>query len=255
MSAASKLPTLGSGSGNERFNTEAAAWDSNPFVGAASKHACEALIQRFPSLSKENPTLDVLEIGCGTGLLTFVLAPFARSITAVDASYGMIDVLKRKIEEGKVGNVTGVCVLLEDPEDEMLPPAMDGKEGRKKFDLIISQLVLHHIPDLGGVLRTMLGCLKEGGWVALTDFEDEGPQSKRFHAASRMDGVARDGIRRGEMEVLMRSVGFQNVKVEVGWSMDKRIERWEGEFGSKGRGEEGQGEVRKFSFVVCLGRR
>jgi 2-polyprenyl-3-methyl-5-hydroxy-6-metoxy-1,4-benzoquinol methylase len=266
MSAASTLPIPGSSSetGNARFNAEAANWDSNPFVNTASKHACKALLQRFPALSKENPALDILEIGCGTGLLTFMLAPYARSITAVDASRGMVDVLNRKIEKGGVENVEGICVLLEDPEDQALPPARDADPEavangatakRMKYDLITSHLVLHHIPDLEGMLKTMWGCLKEGGWVALTDFEDEGPQSRAFHPKSKMGGVSRDGIGREYMEEVMRGVGFQDVKVEAGWSMEKRVERWEGEFGNRGKGEEGEGIVREFPFVCCLGGR
>ena len=155
-------------------------------------------------------------------------------------------------------------MLLEDPEDASLPPARDsdpkvtaegGRAARMKFDLITSHLVLHHIPDLEGVLKTMLGCLKEGGSVALTDFEDEGLHSRAFHPKSRMEGVERDGIPRVAMEETMKQVGFTHVKVEVGWSMEKRVERWEGEFGSKGRGAETEGEVRMFPFVVCLGTR
>jgi len=153
---------------------------------------------------------------------------------------------------------------LEDPEDEALPPSREAdpqavargeKARRMKFDLITSHLVLHHIPDLAGVLKTMLGCLKEGGSVALTDFEDEGPHSRCFHPRSKMEGVERDGINRGRMEELMREVGFEDVKVEVAWSMEKRVERWEGEFGNKGRGDESEGHVRQFPFVVCMGRR
>jgi SAM-dependent methyltransferase len=262
MSAASRLPTPGTG--NERFNAEAQAWDTNPFVHTASKHACEALLKRFPTLSKEKPALDVLEIGCGTGLLTFLLAPYARSVTAVDASHGMIDVLKQKIEKDGVKNVEGVCVLLEDPEDENLPPSRDAdpravaageRAGRMKFDLIVSHLVLHHIPDLEGMLKTMRGCLKEGGKVALTDFEDEGPQSRAFHPKSKMEGVERDGIGREERGALMREIGYRDVGVEVGWSMDKRVERWEGEFWNKGKGDDGEGVVREFPFLVCMGTR
>ena len=36
--------------GNERFNAEAAAWDSNPDVHKASDAALEALLQTFPEL-------------------------------------------------------------------------------------------------------------------------------------------------------------------------------------------------------------
>ncbi|KIW83841.1 hypothetical protein Z517_03087 [Fonsecaea pedrosoi CBS 271.37] len=261
---ASAVSSLHAGSGNERFNAEAASWDRNPFVHAASKHAAEAIIPRFPAL--KNPPgpngLDVLEIGCGTGLLSFLLAPYAKRLVAVDAAEGMIDVLKKKLQDDTSSapppprNIVPVAVLLEDPEDKHLPPAdendPDGK--RLKFDLITSHLVLHHIPDLKAVLTTMLGCLKDGGSLALTDFEDTGPESRRFHPRSRMGGVERHGIHRETMQALLNEVGFVNVRVETAWTMDKYVEKFEGEFGDARRAE-GQGEIQRFPFVLCIGER
>ena len=45
------------------------------------------------------------------------------------------------------------------------------------------------------------------------------------------------------------------MKVEVGWSMEKRVERWEGEFGNKGRGAEDEGVIKQFPFLICMGSR
>ena len=39
--------------GNDRFNAEAAAWDSNPDVHRASESAKDALIARFPRLKPD----------------------------------------------------------------------------------------------------------------------------------------------------------------------------------------------------------
>ncbi len=38
--------------GNDRFNAEAAAWDSNPDVHRASDGARDAILARFPQLQK-----------------------------------------------------------------------------------------------------------------------------------------------------------------------------------------------------------
>lgn len=212
MATASSLPQ---GSGNDHFNAEAAAWDSNLFVHQASKAVFEAVRARFPQLqltgvSASKDGFDALEIGCGTGLLTLLVAPHVRTIVAVDAAQGMIDVLKAKLDKSDAPhNVRPVCVLLEDPDDKALPPASqhDRDSLRLRYDLILSHLVLHHIGDLEGVLRTMLGCLKKGGSVALTDFEDFGPEAKRFHQKAKMDGVERHGIKRDWMAGLMEKVG------------------------------------------------
>lgn len=92
----------------------------------------------------------------------------------MDAAQGMIDVLNNKLRQPEAPtNVTGLAIMLEDPEDKRLPPAnVSQPDGlRRKFDLILSHLVLHHIPDLPALLHTMYGCLKPGGTIALTDFE------------------------------------------------------------------------------------
>ncbi len=204
--------------------------------------------------------LDVLEIGCGTGLLSFRIAPYVRSLLAVDASTGMIDALNQKLrtQADAPKNVTPLCVMLEDPEDPSLPAATaavsSDREGpRRKFDLILSHLVLHHIADLSALLTTMFGCLKQGGRVALTDFEDFGPEARKFHPEAKMAGVERDGVKREWFQGLLREAGFVDVKVEVGWTMEKEVERWPGEWGQKK--PDGGCASMVFPFLVLEGRR
>jgi ubiquinone/menaquinone biosynthesis C-methylase UbiE len=240
--------------GNSRFNAEAAAWDSRPFVHEASKGAADAILARLKDVPSPSDGLQVLEIGCGTGILSFLLAANSRvaRIVAVDAAEGMIDVLKEKLRRpGAPGNILPLALLLEDPDDAALPSGPDG--GRQKFDFITSHLVLHHIPELRPVLQTMYGCLKPGGRLMLTDFEDFGPKAKRFHPASKMDGVARHGINATEMKALLEDVGFDDVEVKPHWTMNKRVEKFDGEFGDNGHAADGLGEIMQFPFVLCYG--
>lgn len=254
---ASAASSLAGGGGNERFNKEAAAWDSNPFVHEMSKEAWKAIQEYVPAMRSSAKQLDVLEIGCGTGLLSFLVAPSVHEVVAVDAAQGMIDVLKTKIENSQIKNIVPVAVLLEDPEDPSLPPANSANPAgsRRKYDLVTSHLVLHHIPDITPVLKTMLDCLKPGGMVALTDFEDFGPEAKRFHPQSKMAGVERHGINAKWMTEVMRGVGFHDVEVKVAWDHYKRVERWPGEFPPGQPIGIDQGEKMKFSYVVCMGKR
>ena len=257
MSAAAVLPKRGSKdsfAGNGRFNAEAKGWDSNPGLHLLSAEGYKAIVAKVPGLSSRQ--LNVLEIGCGTGLLTLMLAPQARSITAVDAAYGMIAVLEEKLKKTGVKNVVPVCELLEDPEDPALPPA-DGPSGaRQKYDVVVSHLVLHHIPDLRGVLVTMYGCLRPGGCIALTDFEDFGPEAHKFHSKNRMQGVVRHGTNVQAMEALLREIGYMDVKCEVAWKTRKRVEKWEGEFDTPdGKPGKGQGAVMEFPFLLIYGRK
>jgi SAM-dependent methyltransferase len=142
-------------SGNERFNAEAATRDSNPDVHQASALALQSILDHFPQLQNHgrNGTagLDMLEIGCGTGILSFMIAPYVRSLTAVDTAQGMIDAFRLKLErQPEVKNVLPVCVMLEDPNDPRIrpDPLSDDSKIRNKlgltprrFDLVISHLV------------------------------------------------------------------------------------------------------------------
>ena len=243
--------------GNKRFNREALSWDNRPFVREASQEAEKAITAKAKALNWSPK--QVLEIGCGTGIMSFLIAPHVETVVAIDAAEGMIDVLKQKLQKDDAPkNILPIAVLLEDPEDPNLPPADDTEPDgpRQKFDLITSHLVLHHIPDLRGVLKTMLACLAPGGRVMLTDFEDFGPEARRFHAQSKLDGVERHGINAEQMSDLMKEVGFTNVNVAPEWTMTKTIESTPGEFGPEGKPQgDGQGEKMDFPFVICYGEK
>jgi ubiquinone/menaquinone biosynthesis C-methylase UbiE len=180
--------------------------------------------------------LEVLEIGCGTGLLTLQVASRVKSLTAIDTAQGMIDALQAKLDTHNITNIHPLCLLLQDSND----PAIAGK----KFNLIISHLVLHHVPSLQLMLDTMYEYLAPGGLIALTDFERFGPGSRKFHPESKMDGVERHGITKMEMECCIKDAGFNKVQVCQAFKLKKEVEL-EG-------GETGQME---FPFLICMGVR
>lgn len=198
----------------------------------------------------------MLEIGCGTGLLTLRIAPYARSVVAVDSSQGMIDALKLKLAEPENAtfkhNVQPLNILLVDEDAPELPAAREGT-GRRRFDLVLSHLVLHHIVDLKELLALMLNCLKPGGEVALTDFEDFGPEAHKFHPEAKMAGVERHGIDKEWFENLMKEVGFIDVDVTEGFRMSKEVERTPGEWGQQ---KPKSGNVQMdFPFLLCCGKK
>ena len=175
-------------------------------------------MKKIPEMADSPDSLNVLEIGCGTSLLTLLMAPRMNSITAVDAALGIIQALEQKLTKpGASTNVVPVCNLLEDSEDPALPLAnlSDPSRARQKYDIITSYLVLHYIPNLRGVLNVMFGYLKEGGYIALTDFENFGAEAYKFHSKARMQGVARYGIYKCLMEDTLREIGFVDIRYEV----------------------------------------
>ncbi|KAI8848652.1 S-adenosyl-L-methionine-dependent methyltransferase [Chytridium lagenaria] len=200
----------------ESFSQRALDWDANPEHVSASQSAFEAISQRI-SLT---PSTVVLEIGCGTGLLSTRIAPHVESLLGVDTAPGMVGMFKTKIgplSEGKFPNINAKEVLLENPDD----PALEGK----KFDLAVSHLTLHHIPDMLSFAAVVKGTLKKGGRIAFTDFEDDGANAVRFHNPEIVvsHGVHRHGIDPNEIQQILEKVGFIDIKVEKAWTMKKNL--------------------------------
>ncbi len=77
------------------FDKKAASWDENPHRVSLANDIAGAIIDEKILA----PDMDVLEFGCGTGLLTLKLRPLVRSLTGVDGSKGMLGVLEAKIED------------------------------------------------------------------------------------------------------------------------------------------------------------
>ncbi|KAJ1036380.1 hypothetical protein NDA13_000260 [Ustilago tritici] len=218
--------------GNDRFDAEAATWDSKPEVVESSRLCLQAILshqEHFPNLASS----DILEIGCGTGLLTLPLAQHVQSIVALDTAQGMIDMLNSKLaKQGVQGKVEAKVKLLEDSEDSVL--------GGKKFDAVVSHLVFHHVPNMAELVHVMKGTLKQGGRLWISDFEDDGVQAEAFHPKDKHAGVERHGLKRTEMEQILNKAGFKDIQVFESFKMDKEIEA---------------GGIQSFPFLAITGTR
>ncbi len=98
----------------------------------------------------------VLEVGCGTGKNTPLLAEIGGRVTAVDFSAGMIAQAKAKIT---APNVTFQVADITQPW-----PTADAA-----FDLITFNLILEHIADLTFVLAEASRSLAAGGQVYISE--------------------------------------------------------------------------------------
>jgi len=166
-------------------------WDIPPRIKLAQDVA--TAIFRHLSLG---PDTHVLDFGCGTGLLSLALRPRVGSVTGIDTSKGMLEIFNNKIISS---GISGVRTILLDAEKET---AIAGS-----YDLIVSNMALHHVSDVIPLLKVFYGALSRGGHVALSDLDSEGGQ---FHSDPK--GVFHNGFSRGDMEEMLRKAGFGEVK-------------------------------------------
>jgi ubiquinone/menaquinone biosynthesis C-methylase UbiE len=106
-----------------------------------------------------SPDQKVLEIGCGTGILSLGIAPFVESVVATDISPEMISVAKSKTESLSIANVEfRVCDGYSLPYDS------------EDFDVVLLFNVLHFVKEPNILLHEVHRLLKPSGYlVSATD--------------------------------------------------------------------------------------
>ena len=185
----------------KRFDKAAAAWEEKPMRVALARRVAEAIQQAVPLAA----TMRVLEYGCGTGMISRALSPHVARITAVDTSPQMLEVLRQKAGEEKITNIE---TLVHDLSSEPLP--------LKEFDLVMSSMTLHHIPDTEALLRGFFTILKPGGYLAVADLVTE---DGTFHDDNT--GVAHHGINPDTVRAILAKNGGQNIGVQEIHVMEK----------------------------------
>lgn len=174
------------------FDAVAATWDEQPRRVKLGADITRAISAEVPL----NKDMDVMDFGCGTGLLTLNLAPLVRSITGVDSSRGMLDVLGKKVESAVIPNVRMQFVDMD-----------KGDELKGSYDLIVSNMTMHHIKDVGTLIRQFYRLLKPSGSLCITDMD---PDGGLFH--DTREGLFHDGFERAWMKKAFTDAGFIDVK-------------------------------------------
>src|SRR5664280_2854459 len=174
------------------FDQEAANWDQVPERVKLAQDIAQSMIKEITL----TPDMDVLDFGCGTGLLTFALQPFVRSITGVDSSHGMLDFFKTKIKEQNLSNVKADYLDLD-----------KGDFLTGSYHLVISSMTLHHIKNISTLLRQFYSILLPSGRLAVADLE---PDDGQFH--DNNDGVFHFGFDREELSLIFMDAGFRNIR-------------------------------------------
>ncbi|NOX75907.1 MAG: methyltransferase domain-containing protein [Gammaproteobacteria bacterium] len=133
------------------MNSTSFHWDAADYAANSSAQyqwGCE-LIARLALRDSEN----VLDLGCGDGKLTALMAQQAHTVTGIDASPQMVALAQRRW--GGMRNMAFACV-----DAQQL--TFDGV-----FDAVISNSVLHWVPNHPAVLAGLRRALKPGGRVLL----------------------------------------------------------------------------------------
>jgi 2-polyprenyl-3-methyl-5-hydroxy-6-metoxy-1,4-benzoquinol methylase len=144
--------------GSEYFDAKAREWDEHP----GKRKVAQVFVAELQKNVSLHPAMDLFEFGCGTGLVSMEFHRQVANITLLDTSPGMIEVLQEKIlQQGIVNMYPRLGELSEIDQVE------------NHFDLIYSNMALHHVTNVEQTLAKLVHLLKPCGVLCIGDLETE----------------------------------------------------------------------------------
>ena len=186
------------------FDEASKTWDQDPLVFELAKAAASSLLAHVVFRQEHI----VMEYGCGSGLISEVIAPRVRHLHAWDSSPGMLSTLESKLQQH---SISGISTRQIDLTCDEVPD--------HKFDIIYSSMALHHVKDTEGLFEKFRKLLAPGGCIALIDLDTE---DGSFHGD--IPGVHHNGFERDTIERQLANLGFSHIDRRTAYCFEKTDE-------------------------------
>jgi len=144
----------------EKFSKIAAEWwDPNgkfkplhKFNPIRIKYIKENIISNFKLKNKNKPLsgVNILDIGCGGGLLSEPMSRMGANVTGIDASNKNIEIAKIHSKKSNL-KINYIC---SSPEE---------LKSKKKFDVILNMEIVEHVEDINFFLKSCSELLNKNG--------------------------------------------------------------------------------------------
>ncbi len=147
------------------------------------------------------PSDDVLECACGTGMLSAVIGPRCKSLTATDYSVKMVEKAKKKCSE--MSNVTvrvGNILSIDCPDE--------------RFDVVVAANVIHLLDEPEKALSEMTRVCKKDGLLIIPTYMNK-DRTGKASAFSRTVGKAGADFKRQFTESNYADFFIQNGYTDI----------------------------------------
>jgi len=172
------------------FKNKSKSWDMNSKRVQNAKSIAELIVNNI----ELKPEMEVMDLGAGTGLLSYFVAPYVSKIVAVDNSPSMLEEFMSKFLEF-------------DAKTEVIEADIATQDIQREFDGIISSMTIHHIKDIQALFFKLYNMLNKGGFIALADLDSE---DGTFHSDDT--GVHHHGFDRNELADMAAKAGFKETE-------------------------------------------
>jgi 2-polyprenyl-3-methyl-5-hydroxy-6-metoxy-1,4-benzoquinol methylase len=186
----------------EGFNKRAKEWDAKPERVQGAMRFVNKIKEFLP---KDLQDFSLLDYGCGSGLVSFGFANDVKSIKGLDFSSGMVEVYNEKAN--KIG-FKNIEATLHDIDKESLE--------ENQFDIVATNMTMHHITDTLDFIKKLVYSLKKGGKLFIADLDLE---DGTFHSDNT--GVVHFGFSRDRLIEQFKQAGLSNIHIETLQSFKK----------------------------------
>jgi len=184
------------------FDIKAAEWDKNPMHWDRSAAIASEILENIPLKA----SFKAMEFGSGTGILSFLLKDHVKEILLIDSSAEMIRLTNEKIASSGVKNLKTKFFDLEHSEP-----------GHERFDFIFTQMALHHVSDIEGIIQKFHNMLNPGGYLAIADLY---PEDGSFHGP---EADVHKGFDINILSALLMKQNFINISSKECFVINRKV--------------------------------
>ena len=183
----------------DKFKHKSKKWDMNNKRVQNAKGVAEIILNNIDITH----THTLLDVGAGTGLLSYFISQKPKKITALDSSASMLAELEAKIDQF-------ACPI------SIVNTALDDFNCNGCFDGIISSMTIHHIENIHALFEKFFTLLKDEGFIAIADL---GSEDGTFHDDN--EGVHHFGFDFERLKKMAQDAGFKECVVQKAHTIEK----------------------------------